>query len=176
MPADNLDAPRRAAMLVRDMSASEQVQLLARLAPADAQRLKKLLGDIDDPVARGAAHVAQAGLSPEERVARLSATEALHALSHCSVQLAARLLNAAAWPWREHVLRRTPQPRRTAIEELLRNGQHAALPPAAFRVLCEHILRLSSQRDAASGILSRQRWYQHLSVAFQKVAGWPWKR
>jgi hypothetical protein len=138
-------AARQAALLVHGLAAAAQRAVLAKLAKADAERLKPLLAElanmgVSPTLGRqlNASVTAASGSSPEQRLEQLTADAIADALGGCAAITIAQFMRAREWPWKAHALARLPEPLRGSVSECLQR-ELPMLPPAAVRRLCERL-------------------------------------
>ena len=159
---------RRAALLLHGLSAGSRRRVLAKLAPAEADRVKPILHELRRLGVSGAVgrQLEQLSSFPNaplssgrrdstvpERVASLAAADVLRCLERCAPATVAQLLRAGGWPWKQQVIDLMSEPRRTDVLGHLRR-ESAPLSPAFLEGLCERLcaeaVRSSNDHGAAS--------------------------
>lgn len=134
-------SPRRAALLVHAMPRSDREWLLASLAPQHRVELELLLDELqalgippDEALLRQVIEAPPAKPGVAERLEGLAPGQVaalVRLLQQEPPQLAARLLAARTWPWRDKVLEAVPAAAAAA----------ARPAPALQQAICESLLR-----------------------------------
>jgi hypothetical protein len=138
-------AVRQAALLLHGLEPAVQRAVLAKLAKADAERLRSLLSELAEMGVSPAlgrrlngSAIAANGASPEKKVEQLGAETIIVAVEDLAPVTIAQLVRAREWPWKAQVLALLPEPVCTAVGQALLQ-ELPALPPAAVHRLCERL-------------------------------------
>jgi len=133
---------RRAALLLHGLPDAARRQVLARLDMAEQDRLRPLLQELAELGIPAAADLPPIEVGPAapalDRAAGLRADAVAQALQSCAPATVARLLRAAAWPWKDAVLAQGAASRRDAIVARMHDDT-PALAPAVLACLCERL-------------------------------------
>ena len=141
---------RKAALLLHSLPALARRQVISKLDAAQATRLQPLLDELNelgisctlghqlDNLASSSADEANGPLSAQQQAMLLTAEDVARCLDACAPTTVAQLLRAAEWPWKEQVLDRMRDTRRTKILDNLRRDL-PPLSPMVLHALCERL-------------------------------------
>jgi len=163
--AETLQA-RRAALLLHGLSSQQRRLVMAKLGAAETSRLEPMLDELSrigipgelavgSEILAGPPERTPNTLSKEsvprehtavQRAAQLDVESVLRALETSAPSTLGHLLRSYDWPWKEEVLERLPEPRRSRA---FATGQAQLRPlaPAALTFLCT---RLCSEAERAT--------------------------